>query len=151
MPTFNVKDLAAGAVFAAIGFAFMAGALTLDIGSAFKMGPGYFPLLLSSLLALLGLVIMAKSVNMPPETIGMVPWRGLVLILAAPVIFGATVRGLGLLIALPLVIFAATAASRRAGLAAAAALVLGLTIFCFLVFSYGLGLPLPLIGRWLPI
>ena len=149
MPTFNVKDLAAGAVFAAIGFAFMAGALTLDIGSAFKMGPGYFPLVLSGLLALLGLVVMAKSVNMPPETIGTVPWRGLVLILAAPVIFGATVRGTGLLIALPLAIFAAASASRRAGLAVAIALVVGLTVFCVLVFGYGLGLPLPLVGSWL--
>ncbi len=65
MPTFNVKDLAAGAVFAAIGLAFMAGALTLDIGTAFKMGPGYFPLVLSGLLVLLGLIVMAKSVNMP--------------------------------------------------------------------------------------
>lgn len=149
MPSFNVKDLAAGAVFAAIGLAFMAGALTLDIGSAFKMGPGYFPLVLSGLLALLGFIVMAKSVNMPPETIGTVPWRGLVLILAAPVIFGMTVRGLGLLIALPLAIVSAAAASRRTGLVAAIALVAGLSVFCVLVFSYGLGLPLPLLGRWL--
>ena len=149
MPSFNVKDLAAGAVFAAIGFAFMAGALTLDIGSAFKMGPGYFPLVLSGLLALLGIIVMAKSVNTPPETIGTVPWRGLVLILAAPVIFGATVRGLGLLIALPLAIFAAAAASRRASFPVAIALVAGLTVFCVLVFAYGLGLPLPLVGSWL--
>ncbi len=149
MPSFNVKDLAAGAVFAAIGLAFMAGALTLDIGSAFKMGPGYFPLVLSGLLALLGLIVMARSVNMPPETIGTVPWRGLVLILAAPVIFGMTVRGLGLLIALPLAIVSAAAASRRTGLVAAIALVAGLSVFCVLVFSYGLGLPLPLLGRWL--
>ena len=110
MPSFNVKDLAAGAVFAAIGLAFMAGALTLDIGSAFKMGPGYFPLVLSGLLVLLGFIVMAKSVNMPSESIGTVPWRGLVLILAAPVIFGATARSLGLLIALPLAIFAAASA-----------------------------------------
>jgi len=149
MPSFNVRDMAAGGVFAAIGLAFMAGALTLDIGTAFKMGPGYFPLVLSSLLLLLGLVVMAKSVNMPAEVIGSVPWRGLVLILAAPVIFGATVRGLGLLIALPLAVIAAASASRRTGVVTAIALVVGLTLFCVLVFSYGLGLPLPLLGRWL--
>ena len=149
MPAFNVRDMAAGAVFAAIGLAFMAGALTLDIGTAFKMGPGYFPLVLSGLLLLLGVVVMAKSVNMPLEVMGSVPWRGLVLILAAPVIFGATVRGLGLLIALPLAIVAAAAASRRTGVVTALALVAGLTLFCIVVFSYGLGLPLPLLGRWL--
>ncbi len=141
--------MAAGAVFATIGFAFMVGALTLDIGTAFKMGPGYFPLVLSGLLVLLGIIVMVKSVNMPAETIGTVPWRGLVLILAAPVIFGATVRGLGLIAALPLAIVAAAAASRRTGVVTALALMAGLTLFCILVFSYGLGLPLPLLGRWL--
>ncbi len=149
MPAFNVKDMAAGAVFAAIGLAFMAGALTLDIGTALKMGPGYFPLVLSGLLLLLGVIVMAKSLNMPAEVIGSVPWRGLVLILAAPVIFGATVRGLGLVVALPLAIVAAASASRRTGFVTAVALVAGLTVFCILVFSYGLGLPLPLLGRWL--
>lgn len=151
MPAFNVRDMAAGAVFVAIGLAFLAGALTLDIGTAFKMGPGYFPLVLSGLMVLLGAVVMAKSVNMPAEVIGTVPWRGLVLILAAPVIFGATVRGLGLLVALPLAIVAAASASRRTSFVTAIALVAGLTFFCILVFSYGLGLPLPLLGRWLRI
>ena len=151
MPTFNVRDMAAGAVFVAIGLAFLAGASTLDIGTAFKMGPGYFPLVLSGLMVLLGAVVMAKSVNMPAEVIGTAPWRGLVLILAAPVIFGATVRGLGLLVALPLAIVAAASASRRTSFVTAIALVAGLTFFCILVFSYGLGLPLPLLGRWLRI
>ena len=149
MASFNVRDMAAGAVFAAIGLSFMAGALMLDIGTAFKMGPGYFPLVLSGILLLLGVLVMVQSLNAPSEAIGSVPWRGLVLILAAPVIFGATVRGLGLVIALPLTIIAAAAASRRTSLVTGVALVVGLTVFCILVFSYGLGLPLPLFGRWL--
>ncbi len=151
MPAFNIKDMAAGALFAAIGLAFMAGALTLDIGTAFKMGPGYFPLVLSSLLILLGLIVMAKSLNMTPEKIGKVPWRGLVLILAAPVIFGATVRGLGLVIALPLTVMIAAWASHRTTPGVAIALTVGLTVFCIAVFSFGLGLPLPLVGRWLNV
>jgi hypothetical protein len=148
MPNINIKDLAAGAVFAAIGLAFLAGALTLDIGSAFKMGPGYFPLVLSLLLTGIGLAVMAGSINVPADAIGGVPWRGLALILIAPVVFGATARSFGMLVALPLTIFLAAAASRRAGLAVMAALVVGLTVFCVMVFAFGLGLPLPLIGAW---
>jgi hypothetical protein len=148
MPNFNIKDLAAGAVFAAIGLVFLAGALTLDIGSAFKMGPGYFPLVLSILLTLIGLAVMMGSIDRPTEAIGGVPWRGLVLILTAPIIFGAMARPLGMLIALPLSIFLAASASRRTGLPVIAALVAGLTVFCVLVFAFGLGLPLPLIGTW---
>lgn len=151
MPSFNVRDMAAGAMFAAIGLAFLVGALMLDIGTAFKMGPGYFPLVLSGILVLLGILVMVKSLNAAPEAIGAVPWRGLVLILAAPIIFGATVRGFGLVIALPLAIFAAASASRRTSLITGVALVVGLTVFCILVFSYGLGLPLPLFGRWLKL
>ena len=149
MLKFNIRDMAAGAVFALIGLSFLVGALMLDIGTAFKMGPGYFPLLLSGILLLLGVLVMVQSLRSAPEAIGAVPWRGLVLILAAPIIFGATVRGLGLVIALTLAIIAAAAASRRTTLTTGLALVVGLTIFCVLVFSYGLGLPLPLFGRWL--
>lgn len=149
MPSFNIKDVAAGAVFAAIGLAFLAGALMLDIGSPFKMGPGFFPLILSGLLVLLGLATAAKAANIPSESIGTIPWRALPLILAAPLLFGATVRGLGLLITLPLTILLAAAASRRVGMFVAAALMVGLTLFCVLVFSFGLGLPLPLVGTWL--
>jgi hypothetical protein len=148
MPNFNIKDLAAGAVFAAIGVAFLAGALTLDIGGAFKMGPGYFPLVLSILLTSIGLAVMAGSINTPAEAIGGVPWRGLVLILVAPIIFGAMARPFGMLVALPLTILLAASASRRTGLVVTAALVAGLTVFCVLVFAFGLGLPLPLIGAW---
>jgi hypothetical protein len=150
MPSFNVKDMAVGAVFAAIAIAFMTVALaTLDIGTAFRMGPGYFPLVLAGLLLLLGIVVMATSLNAPEEAVGGVPWRGLALILAAPLLFGATARGLGMLISLPLTIFVAAIASSRAKLPTALALVLGLTVFCVLVFAYGLGLPLPLVGTWL--
>ena len=60
-----------------------------------------------------------------------------------------TLVAYGLVIALPLAIIAAAAASRRTSLLTGVALVVGLTVFCILVFSYGLGLPLPLIGRWL--
>ena len=64
------------------------------------MGPGYFPLVLAGALAALGVAIVAKGVTAAAaETpIGPVPWRGAILILAALVFFGATVRGLGLVL-----------------------------------------------------
>jgi hypothetical protein len=100
---------------------------------------------------LLGIAIAVQSFFTAEEGIGKVPWRGLVLILAAPVLFGITVRGLGLVGAVVLAIVTSTFASQRSGLVLAGLLTLGLTIFCVLVFSYGLGLPIPLRGPWLPI
>jgi hypothetical protein len=148
---FNVRDVAVGGVFVAIGLFFLIGALSLDIGTAFKMGPGYFPLILSGLLVALGLVLAIPTGTAVPEPIGTIPWRGVILILVALAFFGATVRGLGLVTALAVAVAITTFASRRMTWPMAAIVTLGLTAFCVAVFSYGLGLPLRLKGPWLPI
>ena len=151
VPNFNVRDMAAGAIFVAIGLFFLIGALRLDIGTAFKMGPGYFPLILSGLLIALGLILAFPAGIAVLEPMEIIPWRGLVLILAALVFFGATVRGLGLVVALAVAVFITSFASRRMTWPMAGIVTLGLTAFCVAVFSYGLGLPLRLTGPWLPI
>jgi uncharacterized membrane protein len=149
MERLNLRDAAAGAIFFAIGAAFALGARSLETGSAFRMGPGYCPLLLSVILMLLGAIIIASSFASQNQPLGPVPWRGLVLVLAAPVVFGLSVRKLGLAPAIVLTVVLAVYASRRSRLWLAAAMAAGLTIFCLAVFSYGLGLPLPLLGPWL--
>jgi uncharacterized membrane protein len=146
MERLNLRDAAAGAIFFVIGAAFALGARSLETGSAFRMGPGYFPLLLSVILMLLGAIIIASSFASQNQPLGPVPWRGLVLVLAAPVVFGLSVRKLGLVPAIVLTVVLAVYASRRSRLWLAAAMAAGLTIFCLAVFSYGLGLPLPLLG-----
>jgi len=149
MTALNVRDLAAGAIFVAIGLLFALGTRDLDLGTLLKMGPGFFPLALAVVLILLGLAIVGVSFATQAEPIGSVPWRGLVLILLAPVLFGLTVRGLGLAPSVALAAFVASFASHRMTLPLAVGLTLGLTVFCVAVFHYGLGLPLRLFGPWL--
>ena len=141
----------AGAIFIAIGLAFFVGGLGLERGTAFRMGPGYFPLVLAGLMILIGAAITVQGLREEALAITMhaVPWRGLVLILIAPILFGFTVRGLGLLPAIALVALVSSFASRRMGLVMAAAITVLLTAFCVLVFNVGLGLPIRLIGPWL--
>src|SRR5262249_32261802 len=126
MHRINHRDLLLGAIFALIGAAFVIASRGLDLGTAQRMGPGMFPLLLASVLMLLGIAIAAQSFFTAEEPLGQAPWRGLVLILAAPVLFGFTVRGLGLIGAVALAIVASTFASQRAGLVLAGLLTLGL-------------------------
>ena len=145
----GVLDLRRRRVHALIGAGFAIASRNLDLGTPQRMGPGLFPLILASVLLLLGIAIAAQSFFVVEEAMGRVPWRGLILILAAPVLFGSTVQGLGLIGAVALATATATFASQRAGLMLSALLTLGLTIFCVLVFSYGLGLPIPLRGAWL--
>lgn len=149
MERLNRRDAASGAIFVAIGAAFALGSRSLEIGSAFRMGPGYFPLALSFILMVVGLVIIATSFTGREEPLTPVPWRGLVLVLAAPILFGLSVRKLGLLPAIVLTVLISVYASRRASPVLAIVLCSSLTLFCLGVFTYGLGLPLPLIGPWL--
>ncbi|GLK69280.1 tripartite tricarboxylate transporter TctB family protein [Hansschlegelia plantiphila] len=144
----DTREIACGAIFIAIAAAFAIAALDLPMGSALRMGPGYFPMALALILAALGLIIVIKGLGRAPSPIGGVPWRGLLFILLAPLVFGLTVRGLGLAPSMALVAAIATLASARAGMKLAAAMTLGLTLFCVLVFSYGLGLPYALFGPW---
>lgn len=145
----DATDAIAGILFIAFGLFFGVQALSLDIGTAFKMGPGYFPLVLSSVLILLGLVIVASSVNKTGDAIGAYAWRGMTFILPAPVFFGLTVQGLGFVPSIFLTTIIAAMASLRMKLPAALMLALALTVFSTLVFSYGLGLPFRRFGPWL--
>jgi hypothetical protein len=149
--TVDVRDIGAGLIFIVIGVLFGMGSLELELGTPLRMGPGYFPLVLAGILVVLGLVILAQGFGHPTAGSLAVPWRGLVLILAAPVIFGLTVRGLGLVPAVMLVVLISAFASRRMSVPLALVLTVALTLFCVLVFSFGLGLPLRLFGPWLAL
>lgn len=147
--TFNRSDLGAGAIFIAIGLGF--GLMTLsglDIGTARRMGPGYFPIMLSGILVVLGLAVLVKGIGTADEPRGPLPWRGLVVLLSVPVIFGLLIRPLGMAPVLLITTFVTSFASRRMTLLAAVALSVGLTLFCVAVFNFGLGLPLRLFGPW---
>jgi hypothetical protein len=147
--TFNLRDVIAGALFVAIGAWFVVSALELEIGTALRMGPGYFPLILAGILILLGVLVVVRAMRDQPAAIGTVAWRGLPFILAAPVVFGLTIRGLGLVPALVLEVLLVCFASRSMRPLTAVCLAVALTAFCVGLFSYGLGLPLRRFGPWL--
>lgn len=147
----GLKDILSGLIFVGFGLAFGYAASGYQIGTALRMGPGYFPLVLAAALVALGIAIVVKGVTAAASDseMGPVPWRGAVLILLALVYFGATVRGLGLIAAVFGAAFLSALASRSNGPAAAATIAAALTVGCVLIFHYGLGVPVPLRGPWL--
>ena len=112
----NSKDLSAGLLFMAVAGLFALGTLELELGTPLKLGPGAFPLLLAGVLALLGAIIVAQAFRHPVAHVMTLPWRGMALILAAPVLFGLTVRGLGLVASIGLVVAVSAFASHRMSL-----------------------------------
>lgn len=145
------RDIGAGILFVLAGGFFCLHALVnLKLGTAFRMGPGFFPVLVGGLLLLLGVATLVRGlVSGPASLSGEVSWRAVILITAAPITFGLTVGRLGFLAALALTVALSAYASVRMNLWMAAAVTLVLTVFSALVFSYGLGLPLRLVGPWL--
>jgi hypothetical protein len=90
------KDFFAGLMFLAVGVAFAWGATTYNIGSGAKMGPGYFPLLLGILLAIIGMVITFEALTVETqdgEKIGKWAFKPLFFILAANFTFGVLLGG----------------------------------------------------------
>jgi hypothetical protein len=148
----NGKDLAAGALLVLVGGVFALDAwMSLRVGSLLRMGPGFFPLTLGSLLAVIGLVIAARSLRSLGTPFGPVPWRAVVLLSLAPLLAAFLMRGLGLLPTVAIAAFAAAQASRSGGpsLRAAIALSLGLAVFCTLLFGFALKLPIRIVGPWI--
>ncbi|HBH39810.1 MAG TPA: hypothetical protein DDX06_15650 [Curvibacter sp.] len=84
-------------MFSVVGVAFAVGATSYNIGSGARMGPGYFPLMLGILLAILGALIMFQGVVSKSETgdkLGSVAWKPLCFIIGANVLFGILLGGL---------------------------------------------------------
>jgi hypothetical protein len=81
----------------AAGGAFAWGATTYTVGSGARMGPGYFPLMLGVLLAILGAVVTFKAMVLETEDgekIGKWIWRPVGYIVAANLAFGVLLGGL---------------------------------------------------------
>jgi hypothetical protein len=147
--SFDRTNAICGLVFIGAGLFFVIQSLGLELGTAFRMGPGYFPLILAGLLTLLGAVILVQSARKEGEPIDPLAWRGLLFILPSPIIFGLTVRGLGFVPSLFITAFIACFASHRMTLTGALILSTAITIFSVAVFSYALGLPFERFGPWL--
>jgi hypothetical protein len=146
----NLRDLAAGALFIAIGSFFALSAfLNLSIGRALSMGPGYFPVLLGLILIGFGLAIAITGVATPAAPFGQISWRGVGLVTASIVFFALTVRGLGMAPALGGATLLAALSTDRNSPLVAIGLSLGLTAFCLLAFIVALRLPYAIIGPWL--
>ena len=91
------KDFFSGLMFMGVGAAFAWGATTYNIGTGARMGPGYFPLMLGVLMAVLGAVITFKSLVVETaggDKIGSWAWKPLVFIILANLAFGVLLGGL---------------------------------------------------------
>jgi hypothetical protein len=109
----NPKDFCAGALFIAIGIATILLGTRYALGSAARMGPGYFPRILGVLLIVLGGILAVRALRIRGPRIAALRWRPTLIVLGSVVLFGALVRPVGVALSTVILIVAASAASHE--------------------------------------
>ena len=137
-----LKDFWSGVMFCGFAAVAIFSARGYALGTAGKMGPGYFPLLLAVLLAALGATLIARSVVLTGEPVSRFHVLPLAIIAAAVCLFGALIEPLGLVLSLVVLTLMSVSAGAQFRLLETLALTVLLIVFSVGVFVYALGLPL---------
>jgi hypothetical protein len=143
------KDFWAGLMFLGIGLAFAVGARHYDLGSAARMAPGYFPTLLGGGMAVVGGIVLGRSLVIRGEKVPAVSFRIVFFITLSLVLFGFLLKPLGLVLALALLVLISAFAGHEFRLGEVGVLSAVLIVLSVVVFVKGLGLPFPLWPRFL--
>ncbi|MRX50855.1 tripartite tricarboxylate transporter TctB family protein [Paracoccus sp. S-4012] len=142
-------DFWGGTAMAAIGLG-VAGwaAAQYDLGTLRRMGPGFFPLGLGLVLALIGagIAVPALARTGTPQPIA---WRESGAILGAIVVFGLGLERFGLIPTTAAAVLIATLPAPRSGLVWRIGVTLAVTAIAWAIFSAGLRMTVPLwpVGR----
>lgn len=142
------KDFWTGIIFLLFGLGAVVIALDYPLGSASRMGPAFFPIVLGGLLALIGAIAVARSFVRDGEPVGRFYVKEIALILGSVLLFGYLMRGAGLVPAVFLLVLASAFASSHFHAGRTLLLAAGLAAFAVIVFVKLLGLPLPVFGPW---
>ncbi len=136
------KDFWAGVMFVAFGAGMAGIALkNYQMGSAVRMGPAYFPVVLGGILAVLGLILLLRGFAFKGEKVPLFHFRPLLFILVACLAFAYTLKPLGLVGATLLLVFISAYGGHEFKFKEVAILYVALIIFSVLVFVKGLTLP----------
>ncbi|HRM47632.1 MAG: tripartite tricarboxylate transporter TctB family protein [Alicycliphilus sp.] len=148
------QDFFAGLMFLVVGGGFAWGATTYNVGTGARMGPGYFPLMLGILLAILGAIIMLKALvveTVDGAPIGKWAWKQIFFIIAANLLFGVLLAGLpslgvpamGLIVAIYGLAFVASLAGTHFHFKGVFILATILAAGSYAAFIWGLNLQFP--------
>jgi hypothetical protein len=146
------RDYYAGALVALLGLIALIEERGYDLGSLRHMGPGYFPVILGSLLVVLGTLIAFAGGAMNPNEEGgraTIEWRGLLCIIAGPSLFIFLGAHVGMIPATASCVFVAALGDRTTTARQALILTACVTIFGILLFHYLLKVSMPLL-TWSP-
>lgn len=138
------ENLLFGAFLIGVGTVGLVAGWHLPMGEALRMGSGYLPKVLSSLLIAFGVIIGGSSLAIDGPPLTRWAWRELAIVLGSFALFGAMIERSGLILAMIAVMLVSTfaASDRRWGESLLFAVIVAAA--CALLFRGLLGLPLDL-------
>ena len=139
----NPKDFWAGIVYIAFGVAAIGIAYNYPVGSAGRMGPGYFPRALGVILIFLGILLALRALRLKGSPLSFPSFKPLIIVLGSVVLFGIAAPKLGLMVATVILVIASSTASDEFRWKEAIIASIAMAIFTYLAFSWGLKLQLP--------
>jgi Tripartite tricarboxylate transporter TctB family len=138
------KDFYAGLLFFLVGLAAMLMAFEYPLGTAARMGPGYFPRVLGGIMMVLGVILSARSFALQGDPISPFAWKAIGLVLGGVAVFGAIVIQAGLVIATTALIVITGLASKEFSLKESLISSVILSVVAVLMFIVGLKLQFPI-------
>ena len=137
----NNKDFFAGLLFIVIGLLAMVMAQKFPMGTSLRMGPGYFPTVLSGIMMAFGLYVMVRGLITSDKIEGAWGIRPLVLVTLGLVAFGFIMERLGMVLALFALFFISALGGHEFKFKEVLILAVVMTAAAWGIFIYGLGLP----------
>lgn len=138
----NHQDFWAGVMFVLLGLFFAGFGAQHPIGTADRMGPGYFPTALGIIVIALGVILSLGSLSAKAtgEKVSRFDWKVLLLVLGSIVLFGLALRPLGLVLAVFLLVAVSSYASHQFSWRGALTNAVVLILMCVAIFDWALSL-----------
>jgi hypothetical protein len=133
------------------GLFFALNALNYKMGTAAKMGPGYFPFWLGALLTALGFYILVKSLSSKatPEVMGAWNWKIVIWIAGSVALYGILLPTLGFILSVIILVLISASASHEFTWKGSLLNAIFLVTFTYLVFVQGLNLQFPILPTFI--
>ncbi len=138
------QDFAGGLFLIVLALVGILGTLGLNFKTTTGVGPGMMPRSTGFIVAALGAVMVFNSFFVKGDKL--TPWslRGLTFVLGSALVFGWTIRPLGLIVAGPLAVIISAFADRDTKWIEVMIFAAVMTFACVALFSWGLKLPIPI-------
>lgn len=147
----NQRDFGAGVMFILVGIFFALIATQYRMGTAAKMGPGYFPFWLGVLMAFIGLLLLFNSFAKKTAEEKMPKWdfKIMLWITGSVVLYGVLLPTMGFFVAIFSLVLVSASASHDFGWKGTLLNSVILMLFTYLAFVKGLGLTFPLLPAFM--